>query len=255
MVKKICVIPARMGSSRFPGKPLEKLLGLTLIEHVWQRCEHNDLFDKVIVATCDQEIFDCIENAGGTAIMTADTHERCTDRVSEAIDKYEQKLEDDDLILMVQGDEILVNADLLDRMIKVYEDTKAPAVNLISRLYNETDHVDPNIVKAVTDLKNQMVFLSRAGIPSSGRTTHELMYQQTGVIAFSAKFLQEFSVLEQTPMEIIESVDMLRLIEHSIPLYAVKTDIETIGVDTPADLKRAETVLKTDEWTKHYLSV
>ena len=253
MTNKVCVIPARMASSRYPGKPLEKLLGMELILHVWHRCRLEERFDRVIVATCDQEILDCVVNAGGEAVMTADTHERCTDRVSEAVAVSALNLDDDDLVLMVQGDEVLVNPDMLGRMIDVFEQTRPPAVNLISRIYRTEDHDDVNVVKAVTSLDGRIVFLSRSPIPSRARSDEVPMYQQTGVIAYSARFLEEFSVLKQTPMEIVESIDMLRLVEHGLPLYGVKTDIETIGVDTPGDRARAEEVLKQDAWTAKYV--
>ncbi|MBL4759503.1 MAG: 3-deoxy-manno-octulosonate cytidylyltransferase [Mariprofundaceae bacterium] len=253
MTKRICVIPARMASSRYPGKPMALLLGLPLILHVWQRCRLESRFDRVIVATCDQEIMDCVIDAGGEAIMTDDTHERCTDRVSQAVEIANLDLLDDDLVLMVQGDEVLVNPDMLGRMIEVFEETHPPAVNLISRLYKAQDHDDVNVVKVATGLDGRIVFLSRAAIPSRARADDVPMYQQTGVIAYAASFLEEFSLLKQTPLEIVESIDMLRLIEHGLPLYGVKTDIETIGVDTPDDGTRAERLLKQDIWTEKYL--
>ena len=253
MTNRVCVIPARMDSSRYPGKPLASLLGMELILHVWNRCRLQDGFDRVIVATCDQVILDCITQAGGEAVMTADTHERCTDRVSEAVKVADLNLADDDLVLMVQGDEVLVNPDMLGQMIDVFDKTQPPAVNLVSRIYRTEDHDDANVVKVVSGLDGRIVYLSRAPIPSRARAEDVPMYQQTGVIAYAAHFLEEFSVLKQTPLEIIESVDMLRLIEHGLPLYGVKTDIETIGVDTPQDRARAEGVLELDAWTAHYL--
>lgn len=253
MTKTVCVIPARMASNRFPGKPMAPLLGLPLILHVWHRCRLEHRFDRVIVATCDSVIMDCVNEAGGEAVMTANTHERCTDRVSEAVDVATLGLADDDLVLMVQGDEVLVNPDMLGHMIDVFEQNRPPAVNLISRIYRTEDHDDVNVVKAVVGLDGRVVYLSRAAIPSRARAKEVVMYQQTGVIAYAARFLKEFSFLKQTPLEIIESIDMLRLIEHGLPLYAVKTDIETIGVDTLQDLIRAEDILKQDGWTEKYL--
>ena len=106
-----------MASSRFPGKPLERMLGMPLILHVMHRCTLEENFDDVIVATCDPEIMKCVENANGVAVMTASTHDRCTDRVFEAIEAYPTKLQNNDLIVMVQGDEVLVNPDMLKNMI------------------------------------------------------------------------------------------------------------------------------------------
>lgn len=255
MTRKICVIPARMASSRFPGKPLECMLGMPLILHVMYRCALEDHFDDVIVATCDREIMECVENANGVAVMTASTHERCTDRVFEAIEAYPTKLKKNDLVIMVQGDEVLVNPDMLKNMINIYESSQVPAVNLISRIYREEDHDDVNVVKVVTDLNERITYLSRAAIPSRSRNSNAPMYQQTGVIAYSSRFLNEFSKLKQTPLEIIESIDMLRLIENGIPLRSLRTELETISVDTKNDLIRAEKALIDDVWTKKYCSI
>ncbi len=252
MTKRVCVIPARMASSRLPGKPLKPLLGMELILHVWHRCRLQERFDRVIVATCDQEIVDCITGAGGEAVMTANTHERCTDRVTEAVDVSAMGLADDDLVLMVQGDEILVNPEMLGHMIDVYDESKAPAVNLVSRLYRTEDHDDINTVKAVMALDDRIVYLSRAAIPSRARMDDVPMYQQTGIIAYRADFLNAFSALKQTPLEIAESIDMLRMIEHGLALYGVKTQTETIGVDTEQDSVRAEEKLEQDPWTVKY---
>ena len=253
MTRKICVIPARMASSRFPGKPLEHMLGMPLILHVMYRCKLEEYFDDVIIATCDHEIMECVENANGIAVMTSNTHERCTDRVFEAIETYPNKLEKNDLVVMVQGDEVLVNPDMLKNMINIYESSQAPVINLISRIYRKEDHDDVNVVKVVTDLNERITYLSRAAIPSRSRSSNISMYQQTGVIAYSSTFLNKFSKLKQTPLEIIESIDMLRLIEHGIYLKSSKTELETISVDTKEDLIRAEKALIDDVWTKKYL--
>lgn len=253
MNKKICVIPARMASSRFPGKPLALMLGLPLILHVWHRCRLETRFDRVIVATCDQEIFDGVVSAGGEAIMTSSGHERCTDRVAEAIKNAGLKLTDGDFTVMVQGDEVLVNPTMLRDIISAFEASSARAVNLISRINKIADFEDTNVVKVATDLNNRVVFLSRSPIPNRSRSLSVPMYQQTGIIAYAANFLEEFSALKQTPLEIVESIDMLRLIENAIQLDSVITEVETIGVDTPADLLRGEKALASDHWTKQYL--
>jgi 3-deoxy-manno-octulosonate cytidylyltransferase (CMP-KDO synthetase) len=244
-----------MASSRFPGKPLECMLGMPLILHVMYRCALEDHFDDVIVATCDREIMECVENANGVAVMTASTHERCTDRVFEAIEAYPTKLKKNDLVIMVQGDEVLVNPDMLKSMINIYESSQVSVINLISRIYREEDHDDVNVVKVVTDLNERITYLSRAAIPSRSRNSNAPMYQQTGVIAYSSRFLNEFSKLKQTPLEIIESIDMLRLIENGISLRSLRTELETISVDTKNDLIRAEKALINDVWTKKYCSI
>jgi len=253
-MRSICVIPARMASSRLPGKPLKSLLGMPLIQHVYLRSRLFAGFERVIVATCDVEIADSIRAVGGEAVMTADTHERCTDRVQEAVDGLGLGLTDDDLVLMVQGDEILVSPDMLAQTAARYAQTRAAVVNLVSRLYAAEDQDDVNAVKAVMAPDDRILYFSRSGIPSRSRAGKELkVYQQTGVIGFKPSLLATFASLPQTPLERAESCDMLRLIEHHMPIYAVRTEIETIGVDTAADHARAEKVLAADPLTARYL--
>jgi 3-deoxy-manno-octulosonate cytidylyltransferase (CMP-KDO synthetase) len=255
MTRKVCIIPARMASSRFPGKPLAPLLGLPLILHVYHRCRLGGAFERVVVATCDREILEAVEALGGEAVMTADTHERCTDRVSEAIDTLDLSLADDDLVLMVQGDEVLVSPQMIDDMLRVYEVERPAVVNLASRLYRAEDHADPNTVKVVTAPDGRALYMSRAPIPSTARAEGVSTYQQTGVIGFSARFLAAFATLPQTPLERIESCDMMRVIEHGLPIQVVHTESETIGVDTPADLRRGEEFLASDAVTARYMTV
>lgn len=254
MSRTVCVIPARMAATRYPGKPLAPLLKMPMIIHILRRCQLVREFERVIVATCDREIFDAVVAAGGEAVMTSDKHERCTDRVEEAIANLKLDLAADDFVLMVQGDEILVAPDMLCQMIEAYRSTGAPVINLISTLYQIEDHEDPNTVKAVFNVNRQLILLSRAPIPSRARSIQVPMYQQTGIIGFRASFLREFSSMPQTPLEKIESVDMLRVLENGHSIQVVTTDVETIGVDTPADLERAEKVLATDPTTARYLA-
>lgn len=253
MSRTVCVIPARMGSSRYPGKPLEKLLGLALVLHVHDRCKLFTGFERVIIATCDEEIRAAALAHGAEAVMTAKTHERATDRVAEALIHLNLGLAADDLVVMVQGDEVLVSPEMLAGIVEAYQADRPPVVNLVSRLYSAADHEDPNVVKVVAAPDGRALYLSRAPIPSRARADDVPMFQQTGVIAFAADFLARFAELPQTPLEKIESVDMLRVVEYGLPLRLVFTDIETIGVDTPAELTRAEEVLAADPVTSRYL--
>lgn len=252
-MRSVCVIPARMGSSRYPGKPLERLLGMPLVLHVWHRCRLQPAFERVVVATCDAEIAVAVESAGGEAVMTSDRHERATDRTEEAVDNLGLGLADDDFVLMVQGDELLVTPEMTGEMIGVYDTTRPHVVNLVSRLYREEDHDDPNTVKVVAALDGSALYFSRAAIPSRARVSDPPIYQQTGVIGFSWKFLRRFSELPQTPLERIESVDMLRVLEHGYPIKLVYAENETVGVDTLADRARGAQMLREDATTKAYL--
>lgn len=251
-MKKICIIPARMGSSRFPGKPLVHAMGIPVIIHVAKRCCLANNIDYVAVATCDQEIQQVCNQHNIQVIMTSDKHERCTERVSEAIEKLGFNLIDDDFVIMVQGDEILVTPDMIDLVIMNYKNNHAPVINLLSRIYSNKDHEDPNVVKVVASPDQRALYFSRAPIPSTYRDQQAIIYQQTGVIGFTKKFLKEFSDLPQTPLEKIESIDMLRVLEHDLPLRVVYTDQETVAIDMPYDLERVIKILESDKLIKQY---
>lgn len=251
----VCVIPARMASSRYPGKPLEPLLGLPLVFHVYERCRLYQGFSEVLIATCDDEIMKAAEAHGAPAVMTADTHERCTDRVQEAVESRYPGMSDDSVIVMVQGDEVLVSPDMIISVVEARSRTGATVVNLGSRLYRPEDHDDPNTVKVVAGSDGRALCFSRAPIPFRSQTGNDYMYQQTGVMAFTRGFLDRFATLAQTPLEIAESVDMLRVLEHGIALYVVFTETETLGIDTPEDKIRGEELLAADPFTGRYLNI
>ena len=252
-MRTFCVIPARMASSRLPGKPMKELLGLPLVLHVLRRCLAFNGFEKVIVATCDQEIYDAVIAEGQCAVMTAETHVRCTDRTAEAIRKLELDNDLNDFVIMVQGDEILVEPSMLESMVSVYQQSSPAAVNLVSPINSDEDVQSADVVKIVSTPDGKALFLSRAPIPSRTRNNSEQPFQQTGIIGFSVECLLAFETLNPTPLEKAESVDMLRLLEHGLTLHVVKTNIETLGVDTPRDFARAEKLLELDPFAQAYL--
>ena len=242
----IAVIPARMGASRFPGKPLAKILGLPMIEHVRRRVGLCDVLDDVYVATCNPEIMDAVCGYGGRAIMTADTHERCTDRVEEAAQGLAA-----DIIVIVQGDEPLfipetINA-LVAPMLGDEEDEEVVCTNLLSRIEHEEDLADVNIVKAVLDRNHYVMYYSRAAIPHLRVRSNCPMYRQTGLSAFTKSFLHEFSRLVPTPMEAVESIDFLRILEHRRSILGVIYEQRTVGVDQPEHIHAIEAILNSDE--------
>jgi 3-deoxy-manno-octulosonate cytidylyltransferase (CMP-KDO synthetase) len=241
-----------MASSRFPGKPLVQLLGLALVLHVYERCKLYSGFSDIVVATCDEEIRTAVEEHGGNAVMTADTHERATDRVQEAIEILYPDLDENKIIVMIQGDELLVSPDMIAGIVDTQSSTGSEVVNFGSRL-QATDHDDPNTVKLVAAPDGRVLYFSRAPIPSRSLNEAVPMYQQTGIMAFTYGFLCKFSSLPQTPLEIIESVDMLRVLEHGYPIHAVLYEGETLGVDTAEDKKRGEAMLADDPLTGQYI--
>jgi 3-deoxy-manno-octulosonate cytidylyltransferase (CMP-KDO synthetase) len=187
--------------------------------------------------------------------MTADTHPGCVDRTVEAIANAGEILGDGDFVLMVQGDEVMVSPEMNAAIIDAYARTGDAVVNLATRLYRPEDHDDPNSVKVCAAPDGRALFFSRAAIPSRVRQPDVPVYQQTGVIGFRPSFLTTFGTLERTPLEIAEGIDMLRTLEHGLPVRMVRSETETIGVDTPADLRRGEEMLRADPVTRRYLEI
>jgi len=250
-MKTVAIIPARMAATRFPGKPLATIVGLPMIEHVRRRVCLCKLLEDVIVATCDVEIKEVVEKAGGKVVMTADTHERCTDRVAEAASAL-----DADVIINVQGDEPLVLPEMMDLVINpLVNDPKLVAVNLVTRILDDDEFNDPNAPKVVTNRFGDLLYISREPIPSRKKTknTEYIKLKQLGIIAFKSDFLQTFTKLEPTPLEQIESVDMMRAVEHGYRVRIVETKGCMIGVDIPEDIQRVEKALITDTLVREYM--
>ena len=239
--KVVAVIPARMASSRFPGKPLAMILDLPMIEHVRRRVALSPVLDDVFVATCDQEIFDAVTSCGGNAVMTKDSHERCTERIEEAAHKI-----DLDIAVIVQGDEPLFDPKALDNLVSpILNDTSIICTNLISVIEREEDHHNTDIVKTVLDEKQFVMYFSRAPIPYP-KTKKHVLYRQTGISAFTKQFLHKYATLPPTSLEIAESIDLLRIIGHGYSIRGVVYNGETVGVDRPDDVAHVERILLKD---------
>ena len=239
----VAIIPARMGSSRFPGKPLAQLLGRPVIEHVLRRAEMCTQLNAVYVATCDEEIRKVVEELGGRVIMTSPTHERASDRVAEAAEQVEA-----DIVVMVQGDEPMITPAMITAAVTpLLADRSIDCVNLVHRITNRHDYVDPNTIKVVMDVNHDALYFSRAPIPALEFTkTGQLpVFKQICVIPFRLEYLREFTHLPPTPLERAESIDMLRLIEHGRRVHLVETTVATHAVDTPEDLRLVETLMET----------
>ncbi|MDT7542053.1 MAG: 3-deoxy-manno-octulosonate cytidylyltransferase synthetase [Acidobacteriota bacterium] len=244
-MKIVAVIPARMDSSRFPGKPLATLRGRPMIEHVFRRTAMCERLDAVYIATCDDEIRIAAEGFGCNVLMTSAAHERASDRVAEAAERIIEA----DIVVMIQGDEPLITPEMIDAALApLLQDPSVMCVNLARRIESREEFLDPNTIKVVTDVRGDAIYFSRAPIPainveSFGRTK---MLKQVCVIPFRRDFLREFSRLAPTPLERAESIDMLRLIEHGGRVRIVETVEETHAVDTPEDLRLVETMMKHD---------
>ena len=245
----ISIIPARMGSSRFPGKPMADILGMPMIGHVYKRVKMSKILTEVYVATCDTEIFNYIESIGGKAVMTSDCHERCSDRCAEAMLKIE---EDEaikvDIMVMVQGDEPLTFPQMIDEAVSpMLDDKRIVITNLVADLATVEEFEDPNEVKVVMDKQNNALYFSREPIPSRKKGILDVpMKKQVCVIPFTRDFLLEYNQMEPTSLEIIESVDMMRILENGMKVKMLDTKYNTKAVDTKEDLERVVIMMKED---------
>lgn len=241
-MRVVAVVPARLASSRFPNKPLVPIAGLPMVEHVRRRVALVAGISEVVVATPDDGIRRAVEQAGGRVVMTADTHERAADRVEEAA-----RTLDADVVVMVQGDEPLLRPNAVAAVIGPFaSDAGVGCTNLLSPLRADGDRGHPDIVKAACALDGGILYFTRAAIPLFRLAGDAPVYRQTGIMAFTADRLRRFATLAPTPLERIESVDMLRFLEHGLPIRGVVVDHETIGVDRPADVAIAERALRDD---------
>jgi len=253
----IGLIPARMASTRFPGKPMAPIHGVPMIGHVYHRTKMSPLLTEVYVATCDPEIHDYISGIGGRAVMTLDTHERCTDRTAEAMLKIEaamgQKVE---IVVMVQGDEPMVTPGMIEQAVSpMLADPAIQVVNLMAPIQTTEEFEDPNEVKVVVGLNGSALYFSREPIPSRKKGVAMVpMFKQVAIIPFRRDYLLKFNALSPTPLEQIESVDMLRIIEHGDQVQMVITEAQTVAVDTPQDLERAQELMTRDPLLSFYRS-
>jgi 3-deoxy-manno-octulosonate cytidylyltransferase (CMP-KDO synthetase) len=252
-MKTIAVIPARMGATRFPGKPLAKLLGRSMLEHVYKRVALSRSLDATYIATCDEEIRRVAEDFGAPVIMTADTHERASDRVAEAVAGT-----DAELIVMVQGDEPMTRPEMIDIAIEPFQhDPELGCVNLVRPIDNQADFSDFNTIKVVMDQRGNAIYMSRQPIPTMTLSSLENFsptsaFKQVCVIPFRRQTLLDFARLPSTPLEKLESVDMLRLLEHGYQVKMVRTEFNTQAVDTQADLERVAMLMKADPLVGSY---
>jgi 3-deoxy-manno-octulosonate cytidylyltransferase (CMP-KDO synthetase) len=231
-----------MASSRFPGKPLAPILGIPMIEHVRRRVSLCDGID-VYVATCDDEIRAVVESHGGKVIMTSDKHLRCTDRIEEAVTNV-----DADIVVNIQGDEPAVMPEtVMDVAMPLSKDDVFPCSCLIYPISDMNELNNINVVKAVVSRSNSILLFSRSPIPFMRENSQVQYYKQSGIMAFRKDFLHLYSRLEPTPLEIAESVDMLRILEHDHKILGIPSERVSFGVDIPGDVDKIARILTEDK--------
>ena len=255
-IKTVSIIPARMDSTRLPGKPMKEILGMPMIQHVFNRAKLISNTDEVCVATCDEIIFDLITSLGGLAVMTSKSHERATDRTAEALVKLkEDHNKEFDVVAMIQGDEPMFSPDEVGLGIsQLIDNPYLNIVNLMNKAESFEQLNDANNVKVVTDCNNNALYFSREPIPSNWKkNNHQKRFIQTGLIIFRVPYLYKYLSLDITPLEEIESCDMLRVLENGEKVYMLEVPTRSIGVDVENDLKEVEFLLKNDSIAANYL--
>jgi 3-deoxy-manno-octulosonate cytidylyltransferase (CMP-KDO synthetase) len=251
----VAIIPARMNSSRFPGKPLALIHGVPMIGHVAMRTAMCKALTATYVATCDKVIREYAERAGLKAVMTGDHHVRCTTRTAEAMLKIEDMTgQKADIVVMVQGDEPMVTPGMIEAAIRpMLADPTVNVVNLMAEMQSLEEFEYPNEVKVVVDRDDNALYFSREPIPSRKKGSDAVpMRKQVCVIPFRRDYLLYFNDMPESPLEMYESVDMMRILEYGGKVRMTPVAERTVSVDTPGDLLRAETLMQDDQLRKLY---
>ena len=245
-MKFIAIIPARYASTRFPGKPLAMLGGKPVIQRVYEQA--TAVLGEAYVATDDERIFQAVEAFGGRAVMTRSDHRSGTDRIEEAAEKIQTNA---DVIINVQGDEPFIQASQIKTLMHLFDDPTTQIGTLGKPFETMEAAKNPNSPKIVCDRRGFALYFSRSVIPfvrgkeESTWMEHYPFLKHLGIYAYRRKALHEITQLAQTPLEIAESLEQLRWLENGYRIRVGITDVETVGIDTPEDLQRAEEFLKT----------
>jgi 3-deoxy-manno-octulosonate cytidylyltransferase (CMP-KDO synthetase) len=250
-VKKIAIIPARMESKRFPGKPMTDIMGIPMIGHCYLRAKLSNYVDEVYVATCNKEIYDYIVALGGKCIYTSNEHERATERIAEAFQSLNEE-NHNTLIALLQGDEPIIHPNVIEEVLKPIEEGNSSVCNLILPISRE-DSNNKNLVKVVMSKTDSILYMSREQIPSMKLFSGEINYfRQLGIIGFTAESLLKYISLRPTETEIIESIDMNRFLENDVSIKAIVSSYESDSVDELKDLERVKNKMLHDPFIKHY---
>ena len=237
----VAVIPSRYQSTRLPGKPLALIDGKTMVEHVWTRASHARRVDAVVVATDSEEVATAVDKFGGVAVMTSADHATGTDRLAEVSAKLES-----DVIVNVQGDEPLITPAAIDAAVQPLLAPDGERMGTLRKRLDEPgDLHNPSIVKLVVDHQGYALYFSRSPLPYV-RPGHPapVMWRHLGLYVYKRTFLLELARLPQTPLELAEGLEQLRVLEHGFRIVTVETDADTIGVDTPEDLERVRRLVQ-----------
>ncbi|MFC1528740.1 3-deoxy-manno-octulosonate cytidylyltransferase [Candidatus Latescibacterota bacterium] len=243
MADVVAIIPARFGSTRFPGKVIADIGGKPLIQHVYERASRAASVSRITVATDDERVADVVKSFDGEVIMTSPHHKSGTDRVAEAA-----KSTGGEIILNVQGDEPLIEPDVIDAVCnKLQEDEEIVCSTAASPVTEKAIYEDPHAVKVIVDLRGRALYFSRSPIPYYRDDEFRGTYLHAGIYCFRRTFLERYTFLEQTRLEKAEKLEQLRILEHGYSIGVVLTDYHSIGVDTEEDLEMVRRLLKNSK--------
>jgi 3-deoxy-manno-octulosonate cytidylyltransferase (CMP-KDO synthetase) len=246
-LRATAIIPARYASTRFPGKPLATINGKPLIQYVWEAASRASLINRVIIATDDERIFKAVKEFGGEGLMTSSNHATGTDRISEVAKKIKA-----DIIVNVQGDEPLIEPRVIDMAVEPFRgirtefgSSELQMGTICTEIKNKDELDNPNVVKVVADCNGFALYFSRYPIPyNRDNDSRASYYKHIGLYVYRKDFLIKFSQLPPTPLEEIEKLEQLRALEHGYKIKVIKTEYNSIGVDTHEDLERVKEILK-----------
>lgn len=245
----VAIIPARYASTRLKGKPLLNIDGKPMIQWVYERAKKAKLTNDVIAATDDKRVFDAVRYFGGKAVMTSPEHRTGTDRIAEAADGLNV-----DIIINVQGDEPLIEPEMIDAAIRpLTNDSEIVAATLKTKIKDEKELSNPNVVKVVTDKNDFALYFSRLPIPYVRNSEqwpvisdqkNNIHFKHIGLYVYRKDFLLKFARMKPTPLEEAEKLEQLRVLENGYKIKVVETKHDSIGVDTEEDLEKVRKIVK-----------
>ncbi len=250
-MKILGIIPARFGSSRFEGKPLVKIDGISMIERVYRQCEKCTNLDYIAVATDDKRIENHVVGFGGNVVMTSKKHSSGTERCAEALEiLFIDKNINFDVVINIQGDEPFINPQQIDKLASIFNKNKINIATLKKKINSENDIFNPNVVKIVTDNFDNALYFSRSPIPylrgieQNKWIENNTFYKHIGIYAYSSTVLKEIVKLKTTKSENSECLEQLRWLENGFKIKVLETEFESISVDTPEDIEKIKYWLK-----------
>jgi 3-deoxy-manno-octulosonate cytidylyltransferase (CMP-KDO synthetase) len=242
MANILGIIPARYGSTRFPGKPLIDIGGKSMIQRVYEQSLKSSSLKKVIVATDDERIAEHVINFGGEVAITSPTHQSGTDRCAEVLQKEKGEF---DIVINIQGDEPFIDPAQIDLLAACFSDAEIDIATLVKKLIREEDIRNPNIVNAIMNKRNEAIYFSRSPIPYRRNPEAQISYfKHIGIYGYRADALMEITKLPLGNLEKAESLEQLRWVENGYRIGVKETTMESLSIDTPDDLKHVEKYLK-----------